>query len=168
MLLGNAIDHFDIGENLAKMDVPILPRLCGRTVLRQMVESDLAHFQAYRTDPAVARYQDWESMTEQQALAFIRAQTVVDCLRRGQWSQIGIAEKTHDRLIGDIGIHVDDEEQEAEIGFSLHLMLALGMQQSAVQETEFRGEACTELTFVMKRTENSPVLGNRTGAPDCA
>jgi RimJ/RimL family protein N-acetyltransferase len=41
-----------------------------RLILRRFAYSDLAPFLTYRNDPEVARYQDWESCTEREALDF--------------------------------------------------------------------------------------------------
>ena len=170
-----------------------LPRNGERTVLRQLEEQDLHHFQAYRTDPQVARYQSWEQMTNEEALSFIRSVRSSELLGAGHWSQIGIADRPSGLLIGDIGVFIDREEQDAEIGFtldrryqrqglgreavsgavewifhqttvnrifgitderniaSIKLMEALGMETVVKEETVFRGEPCTEITFVLAR-----------------
>ncbi|MGQ7847666.1 GNAT family N-acetyltransferase [Granulosicoccus sp. 3-233] len=97
-----------------------LPRHCGRTILRSFSEADLERFQAYRTDPEVARYQDWEQMTDNEALAFFRATNATEFLLPGCWTQIAIAEASSGQLIGDVGILIAADEKEAEIGFTLH------------------------------------------------
>jgi RimJ/RimL family protein N-acetyltransferase len=45
-----------------------------RLRLRRFVEADLPPFLAYLNDPLVARYQTWESYTEQQARDVIQKQ----------------------------------------------------------------------------------------------
>lgn len=97
----------------------MLPRLCGRTVLRRFADSDLARFQAYRLDPEVALYQDWEAMSDDDALSFIQDQSKAHFFVPGNWHQIAIAGSTSGTLIGDIGVFVDSEEKGAEIGFGL-------------------------------------------------
>lgn len=44
-----------------------------RLLLRRFRETDLAPFLAYRNEPEVARYQDWEGCTEAEARGMIRA-----------------------------------------------------------------------------------------------
>ncbi|NND89605.1 MAG: GNAT family N-acetyltransferase [Granulosicoccus sp.] len=96
-----------------------LPRICERTVLRQFLDSDLARFQAYRSDPELALFQDWEQMSDRDALSFIQHQRTAEFLVPGHWYQIAIADRSSGVLIGDIGIRVDPDEQEAEIGFTM-------------------------------------------------
>lgn len=96
-----------------------LPINCGRTILRAFTDADLSRFQAYRTDPEVARFQDWEMMTDQEAASFIFDSGSADILVPGHWCQIGIAHSLDRCLIGDVGIYVDSEETNAEIGISL-------------------------------------------------
>ena len=96
-----------------------LPRKCGRTILRQLSGSDLDHFQLYRTDPEVARFQSWEKMTDKEALAFLQGAGSAELFTPDSWSQIGIADSLTGSLIGDVGIHINSEEYQAEIGFTI-------------------------------------------------
>lgn len=93
--------------------------LSGTSVrLRPLRCSDLLDFQAYRTDHEVARYQGWAPMSDDAALAFVRSMEAVTGPRRGQWIQLGIATCADDRLIGDVGIRLSDDGEEAELGIS--------------------------------------------------
>lgn len=98
----------------------LLPRICTRVLLRRLQPTDLADFQAYRTDPEVARYQGWDTMPDEKAAGFLTHMSDAVLLERGEWSQIGIALRETDALIGDIGIHVSEDGTEAEVGFSLN------------------------------------------------
>src|SRR5205085_10825675 len=49
-----------------------------RVLLRRFVEDDFLPFLAYLNDPLVARYQTWESYTEQQAKEVIEEQKNLD------------------------------------------------------------------------------------------
>jgi RimJ/RimL family protein N-acetyltransferase len=97
----------------------LLPRASKRTVLRRLGLPDLADFQAYRCDPEVARYQGWEIMSDSQARSFLADVNSAELLRPGHWCQIGIADRSTDTLIGDVGVCVDAQRDEAEIGFSM-------------------------------------------------
>lgn len=95
------------------------PRLAPRVVLRRLTPGDLEDFQAYRSDPEVARYQSWSSMSAVEAAAFLFERGAAPFGRPG-WFQIGIAERATGRLVGDIGICLHRSEAEpAEIGFTL-------------------------------------------------
>lgn len=84
-----------------------------------MAEADLPLFHAYRLDPELSRYQGWSAMSEQEALDFIREVHEVEALQLGGWIQLAIADEASDCLLGDIGLFVDELQQEAEVGFTL-------------------------------------------------
>ena len=87
-------------------------------VLRRLTASDLPAFQAYRSDPVVARYQDWKPKSDAQASAFLAEMGTAPFFQPGKWSQIGIAD-SEGALIGDIGVLLARDGREAEIGFTL-------------------------------------------------
>ena len=43
----------------------------------------------------------------------------VPLFRPGQWTQLGIADELTDQLLGDLGVYVRSDIQEAEFGFTL-------------------------------------------------
>jgi RimJ/RimL family protein N-acetyltransferase len=94
----------------------------GRIVLRYLRPTDLANFLAYRADPEVARYQGFDPYTEEQATAFIAAQSQRPIpAPAGEWVQIGIALIEDDELIGDCALHLDGYDPRlAEIGITLN------------------------------------------------
>jgi RimJ/RimL family protein N-acetyltransferase len=94
-----------------------LPLRGARVELRRLSEADLDDFQAYRSDPEVARYQGWEPRSDDWARGFLRDMATAPLLTPGHWCQLGIAEHASGRLIGDVGLcrHAD----AVEIGFSL-------------------------------------------------
>jgi len=96
-----------------------LPRTSKRTVLRRLGVSDLADFQSYRCDPEVARYQGWDLQPDNEARSFLAHVHTADLLAPGHWCQIGIADRSTDVLIGDVGICVAADRDRAEIGFSM-------------------------------------------------
>lgn len=104
---------------MRKSDPDPFPRLAPRVLLRRLTPADLEDFQAYRADPEVARYQSWSSMSVTEATAFLAERKAAPFGRPG-WFQIGIAERSTGRLVGDIGICLHrDESEPAEIGFTL-------------------------------------------------
>ena len=117
------------------MTADLLPRPAERTVLRRLSASDLVDFQAYRQDPEVVRYQGWQAVPDSEAEAFLAAVNTAALLQPGEWSQIGIADRQNNRLIGDIGICLTAEGDEAEVGFSLHRQAqGKGLAREAVRE----------------------------------
>jgi RimJ/RimL family protein N-acetyltransferase len=85
--------------------------------LRRLEQRDAPQLARYRSDPAVARYQSWDSMTLEEAENFIAAlpELLGDA---DQWSQLAIADKATDELVGDIGV-CRKSSGFVEIGFTL-------------------------------------------------
>jgi aminoglycoside 6'-N-acetyltransferase len=96
-----------------------LPWRAARVTLRRLRPDDLARFQAYRGDPEVGRYQGWEPMTDADAAAMIAGMATAPVPTPGDWVQIAIADAATDALIGDIGLHVSQSGEEAELGITL-------------------------------------------------
>ena len=91
-----------------------------RILLRNLQEDDLTDFLAYRSDPSVARYQGFEPYNEQQALDFILSQKNKEFGLPGEWLQLGIIERSGNRLIGDCAVKLFDEGlQTAELGCTI-------------------------------------------------
>ena len=96
------------------------PFFSERLTLRRFQEADLPTFAAYRSDPEVARYQSWSSMNEDEAREFIRQKGPAPFGVPGRWFQIAIALSQTDKLIGDVGVCIgEDDPARAEIGFTL-------------------------------------------------
>ena len=127
-----------------------LPRAGQRIVLRRLRADDLQAFQAYRHDPAVARYQGWTAQGDDAANAFFEDMYRMKLLQRGAWTQLAIARREDDGLIGDIGIRVAEDGSEAEIGFTLGRTA-----QRQGLATEAVTEACT---LIFERTEARRIL----------
>ena len=96
-----------------------LPHHCERVSIRRLRPSDLQAFHAYRSDPEIAKYQGWSIMSEPEAAAFLHEQSSASLLEPGHWGQLGIATRSDDQLIGDVGVCVAHDLEQAEIGFSL-------------------------------------------------
>jgi aminoglycoside 6'-N-acetyltransferase len=99
--------------------VPLLPRSCGRIVLRKLRVADLERFQAYRHDPDVGRFQGWSPQGDAVAREFLADMAHCEVLKNGAWTQLAIARDADDALLGDLGIRLSDDGSEAEIGISL-------------------------------------------------
>ena len=126
------------------------PRLAPRVILRRLSPADFEDFQAYRSDPAVARYQSWSPMSVAEATAFLAERGAAPFGRPG-WFQIGIAERSTGRLVGDIGICLHRKESEpAEIGFTLATpSQRQGLATEAVREA---------LALLFEQTEIAEVI----------
>ncbi|MDQ3253627.1 MAG: GNAT family N-acetyltransferase [Acidobacteriota bacterium] len=90
-----------------------------RLMLRRLHDPDLMTFLAYLNDPVVARYQTWESYTEQQAMEVIAQQKSLAPGQPGTWFTFAVALKEKQALIGHIALSVkESDEQQAEVGFT--------------------------------------------------
>src|SRR5215207_2695653 len=102
-------------------DVAFAALTTERLVLRRFRPEDLDAFVAYRSDPEVARYQDWEAPYQlSQARQFLHELQAVHPDMPGEWFQFAVTLRHTDRLIGDCAAHVKAEDpRQAEIGFTL-------------------------------------------------
>ena len=90
-----------------------------RLILRRFHEGDLTAFLAYLNDPLVARYQTWESYTEQQAREVIEKQKALVPGIPGQWFTFAVELKETKALIGHVALKTpEDDGLQAEIGFT--------------------------------------------------
>ncbi|MFH8468636.1 GNAT family N-acetyltransferase [Streptomyces sp. NPDC017991] len=90
-----------------------------RLTLRRFRAEDAAPLAAYRSDPAVARYQSWTA-----PLPLDTAAHVVRSLAEGSpespgWFQYAIELKADRCLVGDVGVCLHENLMQAEIGFTL-------------------------------------------------
>lgn len=90
-----------------------------RLLLRRFRETDLAPFLAYRDEPEVARYQDWEGCTEAEARGMYRALEREEPFAPGEWFQFAVELKETDELVGDLGFRVEPDGRQAEVGYTL-------------------------------------------------
>jgi RimJ/RimL family protein N-acetyltransferase len=91
-----------------------------RLVLRRFAARDLPAFAAYRSDPAVARFQGWEApYPVERARRMLAELADSHPDTPGHWFQIAVALPGTDELIGDLGLHVPAEQPcQAELGFT--------------------------------------------------
>jgi RimJ/RimL family protein N-acetyltransferase len=90
-----------------------------RLVLRRFADRDLAAFLVYLNDPLVARYQSWESYTEQQARGVIEQQKGREPGRPGEWFTFAAELKETRALVGHVALSVKgNDPRQAEIGFT--------------------------------------------------
>lgn len=101
------------------MPSDLLPRGTGRVILRRLELADLSRFQSYRHDPEVGEFQGWEPQPDDEATRFLKTMSDVDLFPLGAWVQLGIADRSTNELIGDVGICLSVDGKKAEIGFTV-------------------------------------------------
>jgi RimJ/RimL family protein N-acetyltransferase len=94
--------------------------VCERIVMRRFAPSDAKALAAYRSDPAVARYQAWEvPYAERDAAEFIASLAGAAPGAAGAWFQFAASLAGSDVLIGDCGLRTTrSDPRQAELGFT--------------------------------------------------
>ncbi|MDP6451836.1 MAG: GNAT family N-acetyltransferase [SAR202 cluster bacterium] len=91
-----------------------------RLILRRFRDSDLEPFLAYRADPDVARYQDWEDFSRPDAERFIEGVDSMNPNTPGEWFQCAIEIKSTGEMIGDLGmLTMADDPRQVTLGYTL-------------------------------------------------
>jgi len=92
-----------------------------RVLLRRFEPADVDAFVAYRSDPAVARFQSWDAPFPRTA-----GENFIAGLQRqhpdtaGEWFQFAVALAATNQLIGDCGVLTEaDDPRQCEIGFTI-------------------------------------------------
>ena len=91
-----------------------------RLQLRPLQESDLVTFEAYRSDPEVARYQSWSPpYSLDEARAFLDEMKDAQPGTCGTWYQLAVERLEQPGLIGDCAFQVlPEDERQAQIGYT--------------------------------------------------
>jgi RimJ/RimL family protein N-acetyltransferase len=97
------------------------PRLqTDRLILRPLAIEDSDALFNYRSDERVFQYQSWRPVERIEAERFIQAFSQGDFGRANTWFQFGIYIQQTLELIGDLGLHFQDEKHRTvEIGFTI-------------------------------------------------
>ncbi|EGJ77172.1 putative acetyltransferase [Streptomyces sp. Tu6071] len=90
-----------------------------RLHLRRFRPEDAAVLAAYRSVPEVARYQGWSApVGEEEARLLVREFAAVDPEAPG-WFQYAVEERATGALVGDVGVRLDENGMQADLGFTL-------------------------------------------------
>ena len=92
-----------------------------RVVSRQFVVDDLPDLVEYRTDPEVARFQDWDTgWAMSDAQRYLQHDDEPEFGTSGRWTQFAVIDRKSGDLCGDIGVHfVDAQPSTVEVGVTL-------------------------------------------------
>jgi RimJ/RimL family protein N-acetyltransferase len=88
-----------------------------KVFLRPLSYGDAATLFSYRSNPEVANFQLWKPATISDAIRFIKRARFQTELINSQWNQFAICLRTTNKMIGDIGLLLND--RKAEIGFTI-------------------------------------------------
>jgi RimJ/RimL family protein N-acetyltransferase len=106
-------------SDVVRNQMPFRSLETERLILRRFTNADLPILLAYRNDPEIARFQSWESFSQEEAQAFLQEQQGLEPGMPGKWFQFAIELKSSGLLIGDSALHVDEQGRQGEIGFTL-------------------------------------------------
>jgi RimJ/RimL family protein N-acetyltransferase/quercetin dioxygenase-like cupin family protein len=97
------------------------PSLTTRRLrLRPLDVRDAEALLSYRSDPDVARFQNWRPSRLPEARAFIAKHTAHAPGTKGCWFQLAIVLRDTGELIGDCGLHVPEHlDHQAEVGITI-------------------------------------------------
>ncbi len=96
-----------------------MPLVTERLALRRFRASDAATLSAYRSDPAIARYQSWDAPYPLAlAEAAVAEMAAADPDRPG-WFQYAIERTADHTHLGDVAVRLHDNRRQADIGFTL-------------------------------------------------
>jgi RimJ/RimL family protein N-acetyltransferase len=91
-----------------------------RLRIRNLMLSDVGDFHSYRSDPSVTKFQSFDTLSVEQARAFIEENATISYELGGEWKQFGIENKIERKLIGDVAIKLDRLDiRLAEIGITI-------------------------------------------------
>ena len=95
------------------------PMTSPRLMLRRLQDDDAAAMCGYRSLPEVARYQEWETFSPEDATRLINDQRDAEPNVPGTWFQMAIVEQSTQLMIGDCGLHCLDDPRQMELGITL-------------------------------------------------
>jgi RimJ/RimL family protein N-acetyltransferase len=96
------------------------PMPTARLVIRNLEANDGPRVFSYHRHPDVARFQSWGADSVDSIQTYIRGLATVEPGEPGKWYQLGMYLLEGDKLIGDCGFRVQENDPEqAEIGITL-------------------------------------------------
>jgi [ribosomal protein S5]-alanine N-acetyltransferase len=91
-----------------------------RLKVRNLKESDLDEFYAYRSNPEITRYQGFNTFSREESLNFIQEHSKKMLILPGEWIQFAIEDNYHQKLVGDCAIYLHQADSRiAEIGITI-------------------------------------------------
>ena len=102
------------------IDAHFEPIVTDRLRLRRSRPEDAETISAYRSDPAVHRYQGWERTDPAGVRAEIDEMAPRAPGTAGGWTQLSVEDRTTGELVGDVGLSpAEDEPGVIKIGYTM-------------------------------------------------
>ena len=97
----------------------MLPIHTERLTIRMTRQDDVAAVHAYRSDPVIAQFQDWEMpYTEAAAQRSIDNQSEVDGPTDGRWVNLAVELRSTGELLGDVAVELRGGGKFATLGYT--------------------------------------------------
>lgn len=97
----------------------MLPLTTDRLTIRMMRNRDIDRVVAYRNDPSIGRFQDWElPYTEAAARRVIDGQSEVEGPTDGRWVQLAVELTESGELLGDLAVQLREGGVHSTLGYS--------------------------------------------------
>ena len=90
-----------------------------RLTVRRFRAADAPAFAAYRSDPAVARYQSWSAPFPEEHAQRLVAEFATDDPGRPGWFQYAVELRGTGELVGDVAVCLHENLLQADIGFTV-------------------------------------------------
>ena len=91
----------------------------ARLRLRHFRTEDTPVFAAYRSDPAVARYQGWTAPVSAESAAALVQEFAAGDPEQPGWFQYAVELKDGGCLVGDVGVNLHENRMQADLGITL-------------------------------------------------
>jgi RimJ/RimL family protein N-acetyltransferase len=103
-----------------RVDASFEPLVTLRLRLRRSRPEDADSISAYRSDPAVHRYQGWERTDPDGVRSEIEEMARRAPGAPGGWTQLSVEERETGRLVGDVGLSPEEDEPGViKIGYTM-------------------------------------------------
>ncbi len=95
------------------------PILTERLLIRKLEINDAQDFYKYRSLPEVYKFQSFKPKNTEDIKAFFEGLSELPNIKN-TWFQLAVCTKDENKLIGDIGIHFLEDNEQIEIGYTLN------------------------------------------------
>ena len=99
--------------------MPFTPLRTERLILRQATSDDAAALADRRSDPEVARFQNWTiPYPLERAQAMVDEVAAMDGPENDEWWMATVCDADTDEILGDLALHLTWEGRTAEVGYT--------------------------------------------------
>ncbi|MEX0795943.1 MAG: GNAT family N-acetyltransferase [Acidimicrobiia bacterium] len=91
----------------------------SRLLIRPLIAEDAAELARRRSDPEVARYQNWTvPYPVERAETMVASNVAMDGPENGEWWMAAVCDRASGEVLGDLALHMSEDGRTAEIGYT--------------------------------------------------